>query len=1177
MRRWLAVLSLLMLGSAAAALPPAPPQFMRIGVAEGLPSSVTYKVVQDHDGFLWFGTQDGLARYDGVDFQVFRHDPADPASLASNDISSILVDREGRLWCGGEASGLNRLEADGRSFRQWRHRAGDLSTLGSDDVFALAEDAAGAIWVGTYLGGLNRLNEDGSFLHLDHDAEDPASLRSSTIYSLHADGRGRLWIGTDQGLDVLEPDGRLVHVEIPPLADRPGPPVVAAFHGDGSGEMLVGTVKGLFRIDNDLRYAGELATATPPLRVSALARTDADALWVGTLRGLSRLEGGLLETYRSDAIAPGAYPGTRTLGILDDREGGAWFALFDGGVAHLPPHWRNFAAFRHVPGDPRTLANSRVRAIGIDGARAIWVGAGDDSVDRIDRASGAIEHWGERLQLDNTRLVALLPEGGGHLWIGTQGALRRHPLDGGPPLSLPVDLTRDDALPPGIFELLVPAANGDIWVASRGGGVARVGVDPPRVLARWLPAAGNLGNSDIGDLALDPSGQPWIATAGGVERLNPEADRFEAIAGLPAEAVHALAFAADGALWLHRLGALERWRVDGPTPRLERRIDAAAGWPSLKALAMEVAGDGSVWVTSLRGLWRIDATSAIRRFDLHDGLPSQEFLQGGLAAAPDGMLVGGTVGGAVAFVPTALALDAPPPPLRLTSVSVRRGGETQRLDPDAPLQLRHGDLDLAVEARALSYANPSANRYRFRLDGLDGDWFESARGERIWSRLPAGQYRLQVHAANAAGVWSEAPILLPVTMAPAPWATPQAWLAYALLLAAVLVLVVRTWRGRARRRQELALVEAKSSFLATMSHEIRTPMTGVLGMSELLLGTELDGRQRGYAQAIRQSGELMLRLINDSLDLARIDAGKLALADQPFDPAAVLRRVADLQQPLALRKGLELHLEIADDVPLQVCGDELRVQQVLLNLCNNAVKFTAEGRVLLALSKLDGERLRFRVADTGPGLAEELRARLFNRFEQADGVPHRHGGSGLGLAICRELALLMGGSIEVASAPGRGSIFDFTLPIRLAPVLPPATSVRAHPPAGRTALDVLLVEDDPIVAEVVTGLLQRLGHRPVHAGNGLDALARLGAGRFDLVLLDFDLPGIDGLQLARMIRRGAQSGLPLLAITARSVGDEEQLARAAGMDGLLRKPPTRDLLEAAIESVLARRNPPDQR
>jgi CheY-like chemotaxis protein len=355
-----------------------------------------------------------------------------------------------------------------------------------------------------------------------------------------------------------------------------------------------------------------------------------------------------------------------------------------------------------------------------------------------------------------------------------------------------------------------------------------------------------------------------------------------------------------------------------------------------------------------------------------------------------------------------------------------------------------------------------------------------------------------------------------------------------------------------------------------MGHEIRTPMTGVLGMAELLLRTNLDGKQHGYAQAIQDSGRLLLRLVNDSLDLARIEAGKLQLEMTPFELRALLRQVEALAQPQAAKRGLAWTLSIADDVPHWLTGDALRIEQILLNLVNNALKFTERGGIGLSVRRGRAAGIAFKVDDSGPGIAAAERKRLFRRFEQADG-PQRRGGSGLGLAICRELVARMGGSVELDSEPGCGSTFLVELPL---PESEPHGIARndkveiVASPTVAASRRILLVEDDATVAATLAGLLEAQGHGVRHAEHGLAALGELAAADYDAAVLDLDLPGVDGLTLARMIRAGEakddKPSLRLIGISARSRGDEEALCRAAGMDAFVRKPVTGEMLAEVL-------------
>lgn len=1164
-RQWLcAVVACLVMVMPAAASPvlPETPRFRHFGVADGLPSRVVYAMVQDHEGYLWFATGDGLARFDGLDWDVFRHDPADPDSIPGNGVIALAVDSSNRLWLGLEGQGLARLSADRRRFE---HLRGDHEeAFAGPYVWALRETPDGAMWVGTFQEGLYRRDADGGVRHFMPDPERDDALPSDVVLSLDVDHQGRLWVATSRGAAWW--DGERFHtVE---MADE-DPPLVVSLGIDDAGQLWFGQRDRYLRRRQDGSIERQVVDAV----VHGVLDVDDGLVWLATGRGLMALNA---EGIREDAYGHPALARASLQQAMIDREGSLWLVGM-GGAWQLASGWQRFASFQPGPAEAEGLSSDLVRGMAPDGRGGVWL-AGHNGLDHLDLASGRIRRGTEYFPHAGTGLWALAPANEGRLWVGRSGGLLLVDPAGGEPRSwIREDGGEGSDVLAGPVDLLHVDARGWLWVGNHGGGI-QVRNEAGDVVHALRPGDGQgLEWPDPEQIADGPDGEVWIADAGGLLRWNTAGQRLERVPGGPEDRVYTFAWRDPETLWLHRFTALERYRYDGRTLHLEEVVDAGQGLAAVESGGLLIDDAGALWLSTSRGLLHRSPEGVLRMFGLRDGLPAQDFYTRPMLQLDNGVGVASTQGGLVLFDPGFNEPREASLPVQVKGLVVRRDDQEHALDPMAPLVLGPGDRDLRVSVRLLSFVDPAGHRYRMRLSQHDADWVSlGSLGERTLTRLQPGEYRLDIQASDASGRWS--PVrTLEIRALPPWWQTGWAWLAYF-----ILALLLASWgatifRLRMARRHALELAEqqrcmaeqasqAKTEFLATLGHEVRTPMTGVLGMSELLLQSDLTQKQRGQVGAIHLAGRHLLRLVNDALDLARIEAGKLVLESQPFRVRVLVNEVADLLRPLAAKKGLSFECEFSADLPEAVQGDQYRVRQILLNLGSNAIKFTEHGGVSIRVSRR-GDWLDLAVRDSGPGLNAEQRERLFQRFEQAHavGTRARQGGSGLGLAISQELAAAMGGRISLDSSPGEGSCFEVSLPLDVVPVDllcdAPATSlVQAQPSA---ALDVLLVEDDAIVAEVIEGLLQAQGHRVVHAPHGLAALSQLARRPFDLAFLDLDLPGLHGVELARLIRKQGH-GLALLAITARADADAEPAAIAAGMNGFLRKPLTADALAAAI-------------
>jgi len=1070
-------------GASIAVSADAPPLVLEhLTTADGLPQGTVMATLQDSQGFVWLGTEDGLVRFDGRRLHRYaaRHGTVD--ALPGNFIWAIVEDARQDLWIAVKDGGLARWHRRSDSFTAYRHDPNKTDSLASDAVRNVLVDRRGRIWAGTSDAGVDILDAvSGRIQHLRHHDGDIASLSSDRIFTLTQSRSGDVWIGTAAGLDVWRvASGTLTHFG--PPAGATGSLVgkqISQVLEAADGSLWVGTFDaGVLQFDSGGRplqtFAhGEHADSLSSNDVRALLEDRGGRFWIGTADGLELLDRASrrFTHFRRIENSADSLTDSYIMSLYEDQAGLVWIGTRTGGVSRWNPRSWEFGGQR-----PKWIGSGPVTAFADASDNRVWIASLDGGLVQFDTRTNEVTTFSRNHALAEEHVMSLRQDRLGTLWVGTMnGGLKKLRADGRVE-SIPVKAGDARSTSAAGIMAITETRDGRIWIGTFGGG-ANV-MDPATGSIRQLPFGGEqpgaISVAEVTAIAEDSHGNLWIGTMGGLNLASADGHVRKVFrnqpgdaTSLPANSIYAIAIDSQDRVWMATEGGGLAQAVGSASSPESIRFKAwtrEQGLTSdtLYGIVIDAAGD--LWLSGNAGLMRFNpATGAIKAYHREHGLQGEEYAFGAFHRLRDGRVCFGGPGGFNIFDPSRLTENRQPPRIALTNIDVL-GVRMQSTTPFWLLQnvpLGYRDSIVSLDFGLLDFGSLQHHRLAYRLPGVSDEWIDLGPERRITlTTLPAGEHVLEVRAATSDSPWSPQPYRLTIDRAPAPWQSGWAYAIYAAVLLSLIVYRVRQQRQkfrnlaeqRARLETEVQLrtrelvesnrqlaeaARAKSDFLDRMSHELRTPMNGVVGMTELLTRTPQSATQVHLTKTIRSSAQILLQIVNDLLDLSKIRAGKVALEQLPIDLGQVLEECTSLFAGSAEAKGIELIVCPPAQVDKVLLGDPLRVRQIVMNLVGNAVKFTSQGEVVVRadvqLTTPERAVVKIAVTDTGIGMDAAAVKRIFEPFSQADETTtRRFGGTGLGLAICRELADIMGGEISVESAPQVGSTFHLNLPLSIA-------------------------------------------------------------------------------------------------------------------------------------------------
>jgi len=1035
-------------------------RFENYSLEEGLSQSSVFSSVQDQQGFIWFATEDGLNRFDGYEFTIYRHDPDFPGSLSDNWINILYVDKVGRFWIGTNEGGLELYDSETDRFIHHKYNPEDPGSISDNEITAIFQDHDGILWIGTGNGILNRFDEEkGVFVHYQPALVSPSSIRSNSITTIHEDSLGLLWIGTESaGLNRFDLENNLWTN----FKNNPAEPYslshdsISVLFKDSGGTLWIGNQGGgidhfdpenerFIHIHDGLNSPDDFGSNT----ISALYEDQNGKFWIASMGGGIYLYDSEKDSIINYRHVPGDSYSLRNnyiVSIFEDQEGGLWFGTAAAGVNKLHNGWRNFAHYKNESNNSNSLSNNIVRIFLIDSEDNLWIGTLEGGVNRFDREKNIwtqfIHDPEDPSSLSNNFINAIYQDRLNRIWIGTSSGLDRFEPSTGTFTHFLAAPTDPQGSPKNYVRTIFEEPDGQFWIGTKGG------------LYRFDPEEGvwgphyyhipddpfSLSENWVVKFKQDDEGKIWLGTiGGGVNWFDPEEEKFVTYQHDPLDPSSisnslALDIVQDqeGVIWLATIGGLDRFEPDSGTFVHYREKDGLA---NNTVYCMVEDLDGNLWLGTSNGLSKLDSNrETFTNYYAVDGLQSNEFNGGACYVGPSEELIFGGINGFNIFYPDRIHANQFVPPIVLTSFT-QDGYELIQdtsVSSISDITIKWPDNHFEFGFSALSYSHPEDNQYAYYLEGFEETWKEVGNrrfGE--YTNLPGGTYTLRVKGSNNDGVWNEVGKSVQITVVPPFWQTQ--WF-YGILIISISGLFYGGYRLRVKNLEERgreleSQVGQRTSELMQIQADLKqSEMEKAISEERNRLARDLHDSVTQSIYSLTLLAEAGQRMIRGG-DHKQAESNQVRLGEISQQALQEMRLLVYELRPQVLRSeglvgALEHRLEAVErragiNARMHADGEieippsfEEELFHISMEALNNSLKHAKASEVILNLNS-DKDFLILVIEDDGLGFDQKL--------ARSQG--------GMGLASISERVENIKGSLTILSESGSGTKIIVRVPI----------------------------------------------------------------------------------------------------------------------------------------------------